>query len=75
MELKLSLNKLAKVDNIENYTLKILDILRQKYEESIEKNNGQDPDFPLVTFGDGNGKKVQGDNIARHEIGEDIESD
>lgn len=66
MDLKFYLNKFIKVDNIEGYTLKALKELQVCYENYLEKTEGSDPDFPMVTFGDknGRGKKVQGRNAA-----------
>ena len=66
MDLKFYLNKFIKVDNIENYTLKALKELQVCYEDYLEKTEGSDPDFPMVTFGgkDGGGKKVKGRNAA-----------
>ena len=56
MGLKFYLNKYAKVDNIENYSLKALKILRDEYVKFLEDSEGIDPDFPMFTFG-GNGGK------------------
>jgi hypothetical protein len=66
MDLKFYLNKFIKVDNIENYTLKALKEIQKCYEDYLEKTEGSDPDFPMVTFGgkDGGGKKVKGRNAA-----------
>lgn len=65
MDLKFYLNKFIKVDNIEGYTLKALKKLQECYEEYLEKTEGSDPDFPMVTFGGKNGgKKVKGQNAA-----------
>ena len=75
MDLKFFLNKFAKVDNIEGYTLKSILALKDRYEDYIESSDGQDPDFPLVNFGN-NGKKVNGSNAAlREEIGEEPADD
>ena len=52
MELKFSLNKLLKVDNIEGYTLGSLDKLRNYYfNDFLEKTEGYDPDFPTSNVG------------------------
>ena len=66
MDLKFYLNKFIKVDNIEGYTLKALKELQTCYENYLEKTEGSDPDFPMVTFGgkNGGGKKIQGRNAA-----------
>ena len=64
MDLKFFLNKFAKVDNIENYTLKYLFELRKLYENYLESTDGQDPDFPMISFGGNKGKKVNGSNAA-----------
>lgn len=72
MELKFYLNKFLKVDNIEGYTLKTLEILRKTYENFLESSEGTDPDFPMVDFGS-KGKKVQGVNKSKLSTSEDIE--
>ena len=72
MELKFYLNKFLKVDNIEGYTLKTLDVLRKTYESFLESSEGTDPDFPMVDFGS-KGKKVQGVNKSKLSTSEDIE--
>lgn len=59
MGLKLFLNKIVKVDNIENYTLRTLLKLREEYDRFVEKTGGIDPDFPTLNFGDGEGKKTE----------------
>lgn len=66
MDLKFYLNKFIKVDNIEGYTLKALKEIQNCYEAYLEKTEGSDPDFPMVTFGGKNGmeKKVKGRNAA-----------
>ena len=58
MELKFYLNKFLKVDNIEGYTLATLDELRKAYDKFLDKS-GFDPDFPMLSLGNGgeNGKK------------------
>lgn len=53
MQLKLYLNKIAKVDNIESYPMAALSELRRAYEGFLETSGGVDPDFPMMTFGDG----------------------
>lgn len=63
MDLKFYLNKILKVDNIENYTLKTLISLRDKYEEFLEKTEGIDPDFPMINF-ESKGKRIKGKNLA-----------
>ena len=77
MDLKFFLNKFAKVDNIENYTLKTINALRDRYQDYMESTDGMDPDFPMITFGGGKGKKVQGSNLAaqRDKIGEEPAND
>ena len=66
MDLKFYLNKFVKVDNIEGYTLKTIKELQKCYENYLEKTDGTDPDFPMITFGgkNGGGKKVKGRNAA-----------
>ena len=66
MDLKFYLNKFIKVDGIEGYTLKALREIQKRYEEYMEKTEGSDPDFPMMTFGgkSGGGKKVKGRNAA-----------
>ena len=63
---KFYLNKFAKVDNIENYTLKAIRELQKCYEDYLESTEGTDPDFPMMTFGgkEGGGKRVKGKNAA-----------
>lgn len=56
MALKFYLNKFAKVDNIENYTLGTIKKLQEEYIKFIESCDGVDPDFPLFNFGS-KGKK------------------
>ncbi len=71
MGLKFYLNKYAKVDNIENYSLTALKILRDEYMNFLESSDGVDPDFPMFNFGGGNGEtKVKGKNKAVLEDGE-----
>lgn len=74
MALKFYLNKYAKVDNIENYSIGALKILRDEYLKFLEEANGVDPDFPSFTFGgNGNGKKetkIKGVNKAALESGD-----
>lgn len=52
MDLKFYLNKFLKVDNIEQYTMRYLLQLKKCYDDFIEKSQGQDPDFPMINFGD-----------------------
>lgn len=75
MDLKFYLNKFAKVDNIEEYTLSTVRQLESIYSDYLENTEGKDPDFPMMTLGghgEGGGKKVKGRNAAqvREEIGE-----
>lgn len=51
MGLKFYLNKLIKIDNIENYTLKTLSSLKSNYDKFLEDSNGIDPDYPNLSFG------------------------
>ena len=51
MEIKLSLNKLGRFDNIENYTLKSIYEMIKVYEEYIKKNDGVDISFPGFFLG------------------------
>ena len=67
MDLKFYLNKFVKVDGIEGYTLRCLKEIQKRYEDYLEKTEGSDPDFPMMTFGGGKGKKVQGRNAAEDE--------
>ena len=63
MALKFYLNKYAKVDNIENYTLGTLKILQGEYQKFLEQSDGVDPDFPMFNFG-GKETKIKGTNKA-----------
>lgn len=59
MELKFYLNKIIKVDNIENYTLETIHQLVSVYDKFLEKSEGMDPDFPMVNFGgEAKGQKI-----------------
>ena len=71
MDLKFYLNKFIKVDNIEHYTLKSLKEIQKCYEDYLEKTDGSDPDFPMMTFG-GKGQKVKGTNMAQTENNEEV---
>lgn len=51
MEIKLSLNKLGRFDNIENYTLRSIYEMIKVYEEYIKKNDGVDISFPGFFLG------------------------
>ena len=51
MEIKFFLNKLVKIDNIEEYTLSALDELQKVYDKFLEKSEGVDPDYPLLKIG------------------------
>lgn len=66
MDLKFYLNKFIKIDGIEGYTLKSLRAIQERYEDYLEKTEGSDPDFPMMTFGGkaGKGKKIKGRNAA-----------
>jgi hypothetical protein len=65
MDLKFYLNKYAKIDNIENYTLSTLKILKENYLKFLEDSGGIDPDFPNFSFGGNNGEtKIKGQNKA-----------
>ena len=60
MDLKFYLNKFLKVDNIEGYTIPVLEELRKSYDRFLEKA-GFDPDFPMLSFGnEGNKEKSSG---------------
>ena len=64
MDLKFYLNKIIKIDNIENYTLKSLDKIKNSYEEFLERTEGKDPDYPGYSFGDKKGTKLSvGKNV------------
>lgn len=54
MDLKFYLNKVIKVDNIENYTIKSLLMIKDNYDKFLENTEGIDPDYPGLIFG---GKK------------------
>lgn len=56
MDLKFYLNKIVKVDGVENYTLSTLSILRERYDSFLDNTEGLDPDFPTLSMG-GKGKK------------------
>lgn len=56
MQLKFSLNKFAKLDNIENYTLDIVYKLQEEYNNYLEKTKGIDVDFPEFEFNKGGSK-------------------
>ena len=63
MDLKFYLNKLVKVDAIENYTLSTLLSLKSTYDKFLEESDGFDPDFPNTSHNVGKkGKKVKGVN-------------
>ena len=68
MDLKLYLNKLLKVDNIEMYTLESLYELRDCYSKFVEKFNGKDPDFPLINFGDPENTYNASNNITKLDL-------
>lgn len=71
MDLKFYLNKFVKVDNIEGYSLKALTEIKKLYEEYLDKTDGSDPDFPMITFGGEKGKrgkKVKGRNAASENV-------
>lgn len=57
MQLKLYLNKFLKVDNIEQYSLGALTLLRNAYDEFLKQSKGSDPDFPLINFGGNDGEQ------------------
>ena len=61
MGIKFYLNKFAKVDNIEEYSLGTVLALNKEYTNFLESTEGLDPDFPGMDFS-GNGKKVSGTN-------------
>lgn len=75
MELKLYLNKLLKVDNIEMYTLESLYELRDKYSKFIENFGGKDPDFPMMNFGDPENTYKSSNNITRLDLNKDSTED
>lgn len=62
MDLKFYLNKIIKVDNIENYSLTAIIELKKAYTKFLETTEGADPDFPMMNFL-GNGKRIKGTNI------------
>ena len=71
MELKLYLNKLLKVDNIEMYTLESLYELRDRYSKFIENFGGKDPDFPMMSFGDPDNTYKASNNVTRLDLNKD----
>jgi hypothetical protein len=74
MDLKFYLNKFVKIDNIEGYTLSSLRTIEENYSAFMEKTDGLDPDFPTIDFGGKKGKKgkkIQGQNKAKLELGEE----
>ena len=58
MDLKLYLNKFAKLNNIENYTLNTVIQMKEVYSKFLEEGEGKDPDFPLITFDGKKGKTI-----------------
>ena len=56
MDLKFYLNKIVKVDNIEGYTLKSINKIKDSYNEFLEKTDGKDPDYPGYSFGNKSSK-------------------
>lgn len=62
METKFYLNKIIKIDNIENYSLSALSEIRKCYDKFLEKSEGVDPDYPMMRFGEG-GKTIKGTNV------------
>ena len=72
MDLKFYLNKFLKVDNIEQYTMKYLNQLKKCYDEFLEKSQGQDPDFPMINFGDSSNTLKGSRNIIQ--VGRDEDS-
>lgn len=66
MGLKFYLNKYAKVDNIENYSLNTLKTLQSEYMKFLDESGGVDPDFPMFNFGGKSGGEtlIRGNNKA-----------
>lgn len=62
MDLKFFLNKFAKVDNIEKYTLGTIMELRKCYDDFMKSSNGVDPDFPMINFNEGGKETIKGKN-------------
>lgn len=50
LHLKLYLNKYAKYDNIDNYTLSSLREMESEYREYLKNNKGYDVSFPGLKF-------------------------
>ena len=76
MDLKFYLNKFAKIDRVEDYTLKALFEIKKTYESFLDKTEGHDPDFPETDFSGGKkGKKIKGVNKAQvdEDLGEETE--
>lgn len=69
MQLKLYLNKIIKVDNIEGYNLSTIMEIQNAYTSFLENSDGYDPDFPMSGTKDkhGNGDmqniKIKGTNV------------
>jgi len=47
---KFSLEKVAKLSNIDDYTIYQIDVLDKKYSEFLKKYKGRDPDYPMIKF-------------------------
>ena len=66
MGIKFYLNKFARLDNLEGYSLGTVLELNKEYNKFLEDSGGLDPDFPGIDFG-GQGKKVEGQNKSQIE--------
>lgn len=72
MDLKFYLNKIIKVDNIENYSLNSLYTIKKCYQNFLEKSEGKDPDYPLMSFGDPKNTFKSENNITQLNLREEI---
>lgn len=49
-QLKFSLNKFAKIDNIDDYSLPFVNQMKELYDKYIKDSEGVDIDFPEFKF-------------------------
>lgn len=71
MDLKFYLNKIVKIDNIENYSLNSLYTLKKCYNEFLEKSEGRDPDYPMMSFGDSKNTFKSENNLTQLDLREE----
>ena len=74
MDLKFYLNKIIKIDNIENYSLNSLYEIKKCYSKFLEKTEGKDPDYPLMSFGDSKNTFKSGNNLTQLDLMEEAGS-